>query len=94
MANQPAFTIRERNLLQVTVVGDPLCVTGPPTGPTWLPARRCNFRTTTCAKGQPGSECRVFSDPGSWAIGNEPRYLSGMRNPFNLNENIAAAIFR
>ena len=24
-------------------------------------------------------------------IGNEPRYLSGMRNPANLNENIALA---
>ncbi len=35
----------------------------------------------------------AFSIPAGapWAIGNEQRYLSGMRNPFNFNENIALA---
>jgi hypothetical protein len=33
----------------------------------------------------------AFSDPGVWAIGNEPRYVSGMRTPFRLNENVALA---
>ncbi len=33
----------------------------------------------------------AFPDPGPWAIGNEKRYVAGMRNPFNFNENIAVA---
>ncbi len=42
-------------------------------------------------KGLPVINAAAFSDPGVWAIGNEPRELSTVRNPFNANENIALA---
>jgi hypothetical protein len=33
----------------------------------------------------------AFSYPGQWAIGDEPRYISGVHGPWGLNENFAAA---
>jgi hypothetical protein len=32
-----------------------------------------------------------FSDPGPWTLGNQPRVLGQLRNPFQANENIALA---
>ncbi len=80
MADQPAPQLRQRHALQVTVAGDPL-------GNGRQPAER---GSRTCRSSSPTRmsirACRslnaaAFSDPGPWAIGNEPRYLSGMRNP-------------
>jgi hypothetical protein len=41
--------------------------------------------------GAPVLNAAAFSNPGQWAIGDEPRYLSSIRNPWNKNENIALA---
>ncbi len=42
-------------------------------------------------KGLPVFNKAAFVDPGPWAIGNEKRYLSGLRGPAFLNENVALA---
>ncbi len=49
------------------------------------------FSYSNVYKGTPVINAAAFSNPGVWAIGNEPRYLSGVRNPFNYNENVALA---
>jgi hypothetical protein len=41
-------------------------------------------------KGLPVFNTNAFSDPG-FAAGNEPRVVSGLRQPFNSNENLALA---
>jgi hypothetical protein len=33
----------------------------------------------------------AFSDPGQWTLGNSPRVIGALRNPFNENENIGLA---
>ncbi len=81
--------------LQVNVAGNPLFnqVDTPGNRPNIVPGQTFEFGNyaNLVKSGQPVLNKAAFSDPGLYAIGNEPRYVSAMRNPFNLNENIAAA---
>ena len=52
---------------------------------------RIQFSYQNVYKGLPVINRAAFTDPGPWVIGNEPRYLSGLRGPFRLNENVALA---
>ncbi|HLK19560.1 MAG TPA: TonB-dependent receptor [Bryobacteraceae bacterium] len=75
---------------QVNVAGDPL---GNGTGnrPNVLPGVPLMFSYDNVYKGLPVFNKAAFVDPGPWAIGNEKRYLSGLRGPAFLNENVALA---
>jgi len=42
-------------------------------------------------KGQSVLNPAAFSNPGLWALGNAPRVLSGVRNPFQSSEDIAVS---
>jgi len=42
-------------------------------------------------KGLPVFNVAAFSSPGDFALGNAPRRIEGLRNPFNANENLALA---
>jgi hypothetical protein len=74
----------------VTVAGNPL---GNGTGnrPNLVPGQTLQFSYANVYKGLPVLNAAAFQDPGPWAIGNEPRYLAGIRNPFQFNENVALA---
>jgi hypothetical protein len=79
--------------------GGPVYVSGDPTGNNCTPCNRANvvsgapqmFSYSNVYKGLPVINAAAFSDPGPWVIGNAPRVLSGLRNPFHYNENIALA---
>lgn len=75
---------------QVNVAGDPL---GNGTGnrPNVVPGVPLMFSYDNVYKGLPVFNKAAFTDPGPWAIGNEKRYLSGLRGPAFLNENVALA---
>ena len=75
--------------LQVTVPGAPLGTGG--NRPNLVPGQTLQYSYNNVYAGQPVLNAAAFSDPGPWAIGNEPRYVGGMRNPTGLNENIALA---
>jgi hypothetical protein len=49
------------------------------------------FNFNNVYRGLPVVNAAAFSDPGPWAAGNEPRYLSGLRGDFRSNEDIAFA---
>ncbi len=40
-------------------------------------------------KGLPVINAAAFTNPGLWTLGNAPRVLSGLRNPWFFNENVA-----
>jgi hypothetical protein len=84
----PLFQYASGGPLQVNVPGDPL---GNGTGnrPNMVSGQTLQYSYSNVYKGLPVLNAAAFSDPGVWAIGNEPRYVAGMRNPFNLNENVA-----
>ena len=42
-------------------------------------------------KGLPVFNTAAFTDPGLWAVGDAPRNLSSLRNPWNQNENVSLA---
>lgn len=42
-------------------------------------------------KGQPVINAADFSNPGNWVLGNAPRVLGQLRNPFSSNEDISLA---
>jgi len=79
--------------------GGPVLVAGDPLGNECAPCNRANvvsytnmqFSYSNVYKGLPVINAADFSDPGPWVLGNEPRVLSQLRNPFNYNENVAAA---
>jgi hypothetical protein len=75
---------------QVNVAGDPL---GNGTGnrPNVVPGVPVQFSYQSVYKGLPVFNSAAFTDPGPWVIGNEKRYLSGLRSPTFFNENIALA---
>ncbi len=75
--------------IQVGVAGAPLGTGG--NRPNIVPGQKLIFSYNNIYKGLPVLNAAAFSDPGVWAIGNEPRYLSGARNPAQLNENFAIA---
>ena len=86
----PILSYASGTPLQVNVKGDPL---GNGTGnrPNLVPGQKLQFSYNNVYKGLSVLNASAFSDPGPWAIGNEPRYLSGMRSPFQLNEDVAVA---
>jgi Carboxypeptidase regulatory-like domain len=49
------------------------------------------FSYNNVYKGQSVINKANFSDPGPWVLGNGPRTIGALRNPFNYNENIALA---
>jgi hypothetical protein len=86
----PLLTYASGSPLQVNVAGDPL---GNGTGnrPNIVPGVPLQFSYNNVYSGQPVLNSAAFTDPGQWVIGNEPRYVSGMRSPAGLNENVALA---
>ena len=74
-------------------------VSGDPLGNNCNPCNRANVVSTSnmmfsynnVYKGQPVINKADFSDPGPWVIGNQPRVLSQIRNPWGLNENVSLA---
>jgi hypothetical protein len=74
----------------VTVAGNPLG-NGTANRPNVISGQTLQYSYNNVYKGASVLNAAAFNDPGQWAIGNEPRYVAGMRNPFNLNENIALA---
>jgi hypothetical protein len=90
----PLLTYASGMPLQVTVPGDPLGCAEPTctsNRPNVITGTQQQFSYNNVFSGQPVLNAAAFSNPGVWAIGNEPRYLSSIRSPFNLNENIALA---
>jgi hypothetical protein len=79
--------------------GGAVYVAGDPLGNGCAPCNRANvvstsnmlFSYSNVYKGLPVINKADFSDPGPWALGNQPRVLSQLRNPWNFNENIALA---
>ena len=86
----PLLTYATGTPLQVTVPGNPL---GNGTGnrPNLVSGQPLMYSYSNVYSGKPVLNAAAFSDPGPWAIGNEPRYVGGMRNPTGLNENVALA---
>jgi hypothetical protein len=86
----PLLSYVQGSPLQVTVAGNPLG-NGTANRPNLVPGVQIQSSYLNVYKGLPVLNAAAFSDPGQWAIGNEPRYVSSMRLPFNYNENIAAS---
>jgi hypothetical protein len=86
----PLLTYATGTPLQVTVKGNPLG-NGTANRPNVLPNVPLQFSYANVYQGLSVLNAAAFQDPGPWAIGNEKRYLSGIRNAFGYNENIAAA---
>jgi hypothetical protein len=86
----PILSYSSGTPLQVTVAGDPLG-NGTANRPNIVPGQPLQFSYSNVYKGLPVLNKAAFSDPGNWGIGNEPRYVGGMRTPFRFNENIAVA---
>lgn len=82
-----------------TGTGGSVQVTGDPLGNGCSTCNRANvvsynnmmFSYTNVYLGQPVINKADFSDPGPWVLGNAPRVIGALRNPFNYNENIALA---
>lgn len=82
-----------------TGTGGPVQVNGDPLGNNCTTCNRANLLSTKSVmfsynnvyKGLPVINAADFSDPGPWTLGNSPRVLSQLRNPWGLNENIALA---
>jgi hypothetical protein len=79
--------------------GGSVYVNGDPLGNNCAPCNRANvvsynnimFSYGKVYQGLPVINKADFSDPGPWVLGNGPRVIGGLRNPFNYNENIAFA---
>jgi len=79
--------------------GGTVQVNGDPLGNNCTPCNRANVVSTSnmqfsydnVYKGLPVINKADFSDPGPWVLGNQPRVLKQLRNPFQLNDNIALA---
>ncbi len=77
----------------------PVYVAGDPLGNNCAPCNRANvvpgqpleFSYNNVYKGLSVINKAAFTDPGPWVLGNAPRVLGGLRNPFQLNENLAVA---
>jgi hypothetical protein len=90
----PLLTYASGTPLQIDVPGTPLGNAQPTTASNRanvIPGVQQEFSYTNVYSGKPVINAAAFSNPGVWAIGNEPRYISGVRNPFNYNENVALA---
>jgi len=79
--------------------GGPVYVGGDPLGNGCAPCNRADVVSTSnmqfsyanVYKGLPVINKADFSDPGPWVLGNAPRVLKQLRNPFGYNENVALA---
>lgn len=79
--------------------GGAVYVNGDPLGNSCAPCNRANVVSYSnimlsyqnVYKGLPVINAADFSDPGPWVLGNGPRVIGALRNPFNYNENIALA---
>ncbi len=79
--------------------GGSVYVNGDPLGNNCAPCNRANvvsysnmmFSYNNVYQGLPVINKADFSDPGPWVLGNAPRVLGQLRNPFQANENIALA---
>jgi hypothetical protein len=90
----PLLTYASGTPLQITVPGDPLGCAEPTctsNRPNVIAGVQQMFSYSNVYKGQAVINAAAFSNPGVWAIGNEPRELGSIRTPFNKNENIALA---
>ncbi len=85
----PLLSYASGTPLSVSAPGNPLGVGG--NRPNLVPGQQIQYSYSNVYAGKPVINAAAFSDPGPWAIGNEPRVLSGLRNPFGLNENVALA---
>jgi len=80
-----------------TGTGGPVQVPGDPLDNNCTNCNRANviagvpqmFSYSNVYSGQPVINAAAFSNPGLWALGNSPRVLSTLRNPFQFNEDIA-----
>ncbi|MGH9613686.1 MAG: hypothetical protein ACRD4P_11455, partial [Bryobacteraceae bacterium] len=86
----PLLTYASGTPLQVTVAGDPLG-NGTSNRPNLVNGQPLQHSYNNVYSGTQVLNPAAFSDPGVWAIGNEPRYVGGMRNHAGLNENVALA---
>ncbi len=86
----PVLEYWQGSPLHVTVPGNPLG-NNTPNRPNVVAGQPLEYSYNNVYKGLPVLNAAAFSDPGQWAIGNEPRYVAGMRGPWWLNENIAAS---
>jgi hypothetical protein len=88
----PLLTYASGTPLQVTVQGNPLGCAEPTctsNRPNVNPGVQIQYSYSNVYSGQSVINPAAFSNPGVWAIGNEKRELSNLRNPFNYNENVA-----
>ena len=86
----PLLTYSNGTPLQVNVDGNPLG-NGAGNRPNLVAGQSLQNSYSNVYDGKPVLNRAAFSDPGPWAIGNEPRYVAGMRSPMRLNENLAFA---
>jgi len=86
----PLLTYATGTPQTVGVAGNPLG-NGAGNRPNLVPGVPLQFSYSNVYKGLPVFNAAAFSDPGQFAIGNEPRVLAGIRNPYQLNENVALA---
>lgn len=86
----PILSYSSGTPLQVTVAGNPLG-NGTSNRPNLVAGQPLQYSYSNVYKGLPVLNAAAFSDPGPWGIGDEPRYVGGMRTPFRFNENIAVA---
>jgi hypothetical protein len=90
----PLLTYATGTPLQIQVPGNPLGCAEPTctsNRPNVVAGVTQMFSYNNVYTGAPVLNAAAFSNPGVWAIGNEPRELGSIRNPFNANENISAA---
>jgi len=84
----PLLTYASGTPLQVGAPGSPL---GNGNRANVIAGVKEQFSYNNVYKGLPVLNAAAFSAPGVWVLGNEPRYLGSIRNPFQANENIALA---
>jgi hypothetical protein len=85
----PILSYAQGSPLEVTVAGNPLG--NGPNRPNIVPGVQQEFSYNNVYSGQAVLNAAAFSDPGPWAIGDEPRFISSIRGPWQLNENAALA---
>jgi hypothetical protein len=84
----PLLTYSTGTPLQIGVPGSPL---GNGNRANVIPGVKEMFSYSNVYKGLPVLNANAFSNPGLWVLGNEPRELGSIRNPFQKNENISLA---
>jgi muramidase (phage lysozyme) len=83
----PLLTYAKGTPLSVGTAGDPLG--NGFNRPNVVPGVTQQFSYSNVYSGASVINPAAFANPGLWVPGNEPRELSGLRNPTGLNENVA-----